>query len=93
MTPNSFQLVVAADDVAARNAPSELGSAPLPPVAEIEAALAHVKTACERTRRRKDRIEWYRLTDIRERLKRMASRERRATGGNDLSSATGGESA
>jgi hypothetical protein len=38
MPPNSFQQVVAADDLPARKALSELGSAPLPPGAELVAA-------------------------------------------------------
>ena len=86
MTPNSVHCVVAADDVAARKALSELGAAPLPPVAELEAAYAlavGMRLSAVRARDLPKCLYWRNESN---RLRDALETARRATGGNDKSS-------
>jgi hypothetical protein len=83
MTPNSFQQVVAADDVAARKALSELGSAPLPPVAEFEAAEIYLKKLRYSLVSRMTSRSWTQLDKAIAAIRSACATERRATGGND----------
>lgn len=100
MPPNSFQQVVAADDLPARKALSELGSAPLPPGARTRLVIA--RTILEVRRRRRWDIYWGNLASACEHKRiacelaevgKRAPREQRAPGGNDPSSETGGTGA
>jgi len=83
MTPNSFQQVVAADDLPARKALSELGSAPLPPVAELEAALGDARNARDEAISIGDYRASLRHSSEVFRLANVITTKRRATGGND----------
>jgi len=81
-TPNSFQQVVAADDATARKALSELGGAPLPPVAELEAALG-IALKLSEALSELDAMDWADAVILVNKLRRRIDSARRATGGND----------
>lgn len=86
-TPCRSRARVAAGNLPARNAPSPLGSAPLPPVAELEAAhrlcsdLVDALVAL-------DFHDWCAALHLFNTLGERLAAARRATGGNDPSSAS-----
>ena len=89
-TPNSFQQVVAADNATARKALSELGSAPLPPVALIRRRVNKMMREARLERRSasflsqdfKERFFNGYIAALTEVLK-LLPKNPRATGGND----------
>ena len=82
MPPNSFHHVVAADDLPARKVPSELGSAPLPPGAELEADLEYYEKFGAAFRRHGHFIEGLKFA-IKAAWTGYKISKRRAPGGNE----------